>query len=253
MLLHLLSDIHLELEGFRIPQTPADVIILAGDIGNGVDGIEWACQEAVRLGKTTIYVAGNHEYYHGDICSTEISMREAADAGGIHFLNNESALVGDVRFLGTTLWTDYRAPAYGTLEDVMAHCGRAMPDHTVIKLGDRKFKPEDAQDLHCSSVSWLKNELARETAASHTVVITHHAPSLCCAHPEYGLDMTSGSFVSDLDWLIPETDLWCFGHTHACFDDIIQGTRVVSNARGYPFERTFGFDASKVIDIREDQ
>ena len=51
------SDIHLEFRNFDISATDADVIAAAGDIGVGVQGIEWLQQ----CKKPIVYVAGNHE------------------------------------------------------------------------------------------------------------------------------------------------------------------------------------------------
>ena len=40
MKLHILSDIHLEFAPFDPPETDADVVILAGDIGLGPPAVE---------------------------------------------------------------------------------------------------------------------------------------------------------------------------------------------------------------------
>ena len=63
MKLHILSDLHIEFGPFTLPNTDADVVILAGDIHVGTRGIEWATR-AIE-GKEVIYVIGNHEYYRG--------------------------------------------------------------------------------------------------------------------------------------------------------------------------------------------
>lgn len=253
MQIQLLSDLHLELQEFTIPDTQADVIVLAGDIHQGAAGVEWAGREGERLGKPIVYIPGNHEYYTAKLSDTEQSLREAARATGVYFLNNDSVVIENTLFLGTTLWTNYRAPAYGSVEDAMAHCKRTMADHSLIYCGDRKFRPEDALSLHEESVTWLRRELASRPLSLPTVVITHHAPSLQCSHPEFGRDLTSGAFISDLDDLVAKADLWLYGHTHSSFDQLIRGTRVVSNPRGYPYERTFGFDPCKVVEaVREE-
>jgi hypothetical protein len=48
----------------------------------------------------------------------------------------------------------------------------------------------------------------------------------------------------------PRVPLWGFGHTHFSCDFVHNGTRVVSNARGYAHfgERT-GFDLDKVVEF----
>ena len=68
MKIHILSDLHTEFSDFDPPETDADVVVLAGDIGVGPSGIEWAADH--WLDRPVIYVAGNHEYYGHDIGST---------------------------------------------------------------------------------------------------------------------------------------------------------------------------------------
>ena len=65
MKLHILSDLHTEFASFSAPDTGADVVILAGDIGVGLDGIQWAASQFPKV--PVIYVPGNHEYYDHDI------------------------------------------------------------------------------------------------------------------------------------------------------------------------------------------
>ncbi len=69
MKIHILSDLHTEFTDFSPPDNDADIVILAGDIGVGLGGIEWA---ADKFPKTpVIYVPGNHEYYGHDIGLTD--------------------------------------------------------------------------------------------------------------------------------------------------------------------------------------
>jgi hypothetical protein len=50
MKLQILSDLHLEMVkppySWRIPETEAEVVVLAGDIGVGLSGVKWAIREA---------------------------------------------------------------------------------------------------------------------------------------------------------------------------------------------------------------
>ncbi len=72
MKVQLLSDLHNEflrsgeqlddhLWSGSIPQTDAEIVVLAGDIDTGVNGAEWTISESERLGKTILYVLGNQE------------------------------------------------------------------------------------------------------------------------------------------------------------------------------------------------
>lgn len=110
MKLHILSDLHTEFADFEPPETDAETIILAGDIGVGVEGVRWAVHHyPVR---PVIYVPGNHEFYGHDIgLTTEL---QAAAPDNITVLSNDAVVLDGVRFLGSTLWTDFKL--YGEAE-----------------------------------------------------------------------------------------------------------------------------------------
>jgi hypothetical protein len=44
-------------------------------------------------------------------------------------------------------------------------------------------------------------------------------------------------------------ELWIYGHTHRASDLEVEGTRVISNPRGYPHEPVDGFDPELVVDL----
>ncbi|MGZ5029318.1 MAG: metallophosphoesterase [Methylobacter sp.] len=74
----------------------ADVIILAGDIGEWVNGLEWARNRFKH--QEIVYVAGNHEYYDSDLAILD-ELQVKAKELDIHFLENDSAIIRNVRFL----------------------------------------------------------------------------------------------------------------------------------------------------------
>lgn len=250
MKLHLLSDLHNEfLHKVGVPpitETDADLIVLAGDIDTGLHGLEWAAIEAARLGKPVIYVSGNHEYYRYDISLTAAMRAFAAQHKLLHFLENDELVIDGVRFLGCTLWTDYRAvgdPVMAMLEVL-----QRLSDHHVISNGDRLFLPEDALALHRESRAWLEERLAQPFDGK-TVVVTHHGPSLLCKHPRFPMDEFGTAFLSDLPELIEQADLWCFGHTHANLDTQVGKCRLVSNQRGYENEEMWGYEPATTLKI----
>jgi len=56
--------------------------------------------------------------------------------------------------------------------------------------------------------------------------------------------------ASNLEPLMgPGVGLWIFGHSHLRFDERINGTRLVSNPRGYPDQPVPGFDARCTLEI----
>ena len=61
MRVHVISDLHLEFAPFQPNNVDADVVVLAGDVHTGKNGIKWIL-EAFR-DRPVIYVLGNHEFY----------------------------------------------------------------------------------------------------------------------------------------------------------------------------------------------
>ena len=118
MKLHILNDLHIEFEDFDPPATDADVVVLAGDIGVGMEGLRWA--EDRFPDKPVIYVPGNHEFYHHDIALIEELKAQAPDH--IHVLNDDQVIIDGVRFLGSILWTDFAL--FGEGETGSSPCSR---------------------------------------------------------------------------------------------------------------------------------
>ena len=248
MKLQVLADIHLEFASFYVPDTDADVVVFAGDIGTKLGGIELAN----RLGKPVIYVAGNHEYY-GDALPKLTDKMRAAAGPNVAFLENDEMIIGDVRFLGATLWTDFRLFGEAAKDYSMLVAGEQMNDFRKIRYSPKynRLSPLTTAVLHRQTRQWLRTALQRDHTGP-TVVVTHHAPSIRSAEPQYRDDPLAAAFVSDVEELMDgrRVALWIHGHTHNCVDYEIAGTRVISNQRGYPDEPTT-FDPALVIDTTD--
>lgn len=231
------SDIHLESRrGFLIEPTDSDIIVLAGDIGVGMKGIEFAAMQTRIHNKPVIYIAGNHEYYRYDYDELLLAMRSFADTIPLlHFLENDEFIYQGVRILGTSLWTDYIGDGSLPQEINMAFIEVSLNDHRLIKRGNRPFLPEDALSLHEESKAWLTKKLD-EDFDGQKLVITHHAPSLITQHLHYDYGPMSTGFLSDLDNLVSKADLWIYGHSHSNIDTMIGKCRLVSNQTGYKYE-----------------
>jgi predicted phosphodiesterase len=250
--LNILSDLHLGQGDMPLPDNDADVVVLAGDIARPAQAVAWAS----RLAKPVVYVLGNHEFYGGSISDTPAQMRRLCEGTQIRILDDESMVIGNVRFLGSTLWTDFLLFGRGEGQRAaMAEAGRYMRDYSHIRLSDDfegLFKPEDSAALFYRHAAWL----LRELAAPHdgpTVVVTHHAPSTRSIHPRFEGSMLNACFVSSAEHLLDErqTPLWIHGHTHDSFDYTVNGTRVVCNPRGYArgVNENARFDPDLVVEV----
>ena len=254
MRIYAANDLHIEI-GFWMP-TPstvaaADIVVLAGDIGRHTHGLEWA--RMVFAGKRIVYVAGNHEFYGAEYHEMRRELRRTAHALEIDLLENDAVVIAGVRFLGCTLWTDFRL--YGDEFEAMDYARRRMNDFLRIRFEGSPsvtFRPEDSAVLHRQSRAWLEGKLA-EPFAGKTVVVTHHAPSLASIDGQWRDDLLTAAFASHLDPLVARADLWLHGHTHAFADHRIGDCRVVCNPRGYvrdgrALERT-GWNPELIVEV----
>ena len=253
MKLNILSDLHLSLGNLELPKNEADAVILAGDLARPKEAIAWA----LGLAKPVFYVAGNHEFYGGSVVGTVAELKRLCAGTNIRVLDNDEAIFRDVRFLGTTLWTDFML--FGEGEKRAAAIQEAlkfMRDFSRIRLSDadeRLFTPADSAALFNVNAGWLDRKLAEPYAGS-TVVITHHAPSTKSIHPRFADSLVNACFVSDAERLVEgsRVRLWIHGHTHDSFDYVLNGTRVVCNPRGYArngVNENPRFDANFLVEI----
>lgn len=238
MKIQLASDLHLfHNRTFDFPATDSDVLILAGDIAPGIHSINFAQRTADKHEKPVLFVAGNHEYYFQNYVRLHNAFTNISRTSeNVFFLDCQAFDFLGVRFIGATLWTDYLLDQRFSQKSVMDAAATYMNDHIYIRSGlEGNFTPDHALTLHSKARAFLRTELAKPFNGKK-VVITHHAPSLKCAHPAFGINPTAGAFISDCEDLILQADLWVFGHTHANVDMQVGQCRLISNQRGYPNE-----------------
>jgi hypothetical protein len=251
MKLHIMSDIHLEIASYQATKTDADVVVLAGDIGKGSQGLEWARGQWPHT--PIVYVTGNHEFYGAQRAQMLAEMRLVARKLGIHFLENNEVVIDDVRFLGTTLWTDFMLFGPNRVGDCMVDAQCYLSDFRVIQEGSKgHFAPVYALDLFKDASAWLLSRLREDKGVSKTVVVTHHLPSRQSVSKIYEDQLLSACFASDFSHALIGADLWVHGHAHDSFDYVENGCRVVCNPRGYETYNgieNYVFDPKLVVEI----
>ncbi len=230
MRIHVLSDLHLEIAAYQPHPVDCNVVVLAGDIGNHLQGIEWG--RHIWPDKEILYVPGNHEFYRRERTETLQQMRVCARELGVHLLDNNEVVIDAVRFLGSTLWTDFNLFGEQLKLSAMEEGKKYLNDFRLIRDQGQVFSPARSTRLHQSSREWLCAKL-QESFLGKTVVITHHLPSAQSVAERYKPSLTSACFASNLDNLMGMSVLWIHGHTHDSMDYVLRGTRVVCNPRGY--------------------
>lgn len=271
MKIQLLSDLHLEThpQWRPSPAPGADVTVLAGDIGSYQTGHQMQDDDfgltpfSPLAGWPTpvIFVPGNHEYDGFDFDEAHARLHECCQRLGLIWLER-STHVGPwkdsagrpVRFVGTTLWTDFDAlcPAgLVTAAGPVSGAGAANALTQQLQQRNKAFRAANyylkktgttrdsqpylseavrAQGLTCQA--WLRSALTEPFDGS-TVVVTHFAPSLRSADPRYGLVPGTAGFCNALDDLLPYANAWLHGHLHAPSLYEQAGCRVWANPLGY--------------------
>ncbi|MGY2293601.1 metallophosphoesterase [Pseudomonas sp. SDO528_S397] len=253
MRIALLSDVHLSVNSLPFPEVNADVVVLAGDISRPAAAIDWArpCPAPI------VYVAGNHEFYGSDLVSTYEQLNRLAQGTQIHVLERSEYVQDGVRFLGCTLWSDYRL--FDRAEERALGIDMAsnlIRDFSHIKISPDfpdLFTPAVSQLIFLQTVAWLDECFTRDNTIP-TVVVSHFAPARPSITPAFASSPINSSFVSDLEERIKDWQpaLWLHGHTHSSFDYRVGKTRVLCNARGYVkngINENPGFEDSYVIEL----
>lgn len=253
MKIQLLSDLHLEVQSSFVPEPVlgAELLVLAGDIGSYQGGSQLAGNDfglehfspLPQYGgwsQPVLFVPGNHEYDGMDFDEADLRLRRSCDRLGIRWLERETTMIDGVRFIGTSLWSDFDAlipsdasPAQA--EKLRNKAMRAANFYLSRTGAQRKGAPFVAEGVRQQALvcqSWLREALAAGFDGP-TVVVTHFAPSLHSADPRYGLAPGTAGFCNSLDELLESATLWLHGHLHCYNDYRHRGCRVVANPLGY--------------------
>ncbi|UXH78606.1 metallophosphoesterase [Roseateles amylovorans] len=264
MRLQLISDLHLERQtDFTSTAVPGvDLLVLAGDVGSYQAGSRLVTDD-FGLGRFSplrpdaawsrvLYVPGNHEFDGLEYTPTYDRLRRTCEELGIEWLDREVIVIDGVRFVGTTLWSDFDALAVGlpTLTQQLAARDKAfraanyyLRKYSTLRNG-QPMLAEDLRALALDCQDWLRRTLETPFDGK-TAVVSHFAPSLRSADPRYGLTPGTAGFCNALDAMFPLADVWMHGHLH-CLNDYVVETpqpergegavhrcRVVANPLGY--------------------
>ena len=252
MRIWIFSDLHLEYADLRqllaIPD--ADVCVVAGDLCRAAaNGVHWLA-EHIAHAMPCIYVAGNHEFYRGSIKEGLEDGRVAAGRfADVHFLENDTVMLGGVQFVGATLWTDYLIEGHREL--AMFHARERMNDYKQISAQRnpwQRFLPQTAYRMHRDSRRFV--EAALKSGSNKTVVVTHHLPHAKSIPSRFKGDLLNAAYASDLGTVIDQGQpaLWIHGHTHDSCDYPVGNTRILCNPRGYDDENP-NFDPALVVEV----
>lgn len=261
------SDLHLRIaaarEGvdlFSDVDVDANVAVVAGDVCDGLAGVEWL-GETLAQRMDVVCVLGNHDLYGEDMLGGYERAFEIANRyDRLHLLQDSAVVIQGVRFIGSTLWTDYKLFEDGggaSAAECMRVAKYELADYGEIyaagaehgRMG-RLLTAKDTIGHHERSVAYLAS-LFGDEFDGQTVVVSHHAVSARSICKRFADNLTSAGFASNLDGLVELSGaaLWVHGHVHHSVYYKIGQTRVVCNARGYESVANAGFRLGMVVEL----
>ncbi len=275
------SDLHLEhYEKMAFPMilTPAaKILCLAGDIGNPTKNLYARFLDYCHDKWEHIFViAGNHEFYNRRPLSTlqkynakeietwdsrlEACRSVCSQWENVHFLEKDSVHLPalNLTVLGTTMWSPIPLSKEGVVTYTMNDYKFIAKGHPVIDI--EAISPKDVTVWHMEAKRWLESKIHEtEENRQHTLVMTHHMPSVRFIHPQYLDDEVNCAFAAPMDKLLESpVRAWIYGHTHDQrvtrieHDDPPNPEKAVIcavNAYGYNASQQRGYRRDAVIDI----
>ncbi len=251
--LQVMSDLHFDSGSCLMPHPVpgVDAVVVAGDTCGGAEKAFAYLRAAFPAPVSLIVVLGNREFHGRALVPETRRARSIAADYGVTLLDNRSAVVGGVRLVGGTLWTDYRLDGEDRQAAAIAvDAGRG--DYARIAMVDRPYRaltPLDAVARHEATSAFIARILA-EPFDGPTVVVTHHAPSARSLDPRMVGGARDASYASRLDRTIVggAPAVWIHGHVHHPCDYGLGRTRIVCNPKG-PGYANPAFDPSLVIKV----
>lgn len=259
MKLQIFSDLHCDVARTKSIVIGADVdaVACAGDVCEGARNAFVALRRIVPDRVPIVFTLGNHEFYHGFIDEELHAARSLAPQYNIHVLENDVAVIRNVRFIGATMWTEYRIFGDNNAAAAMHAARNGMNDHRLIGWNKNpwaRFRPQEAALMHAKSRAFFAEILAQPFSGD-TVALTHTA-HIGSVEDRYRSDILTGAFANDHAELFEIGNscgggglkLWIHGHTHASADYRVGGTRVIVNPHGYGSENS-DFNPSLIVEV----
>ncbi len=229
------SDLHTELSLCTLENlSRADVVVLAGDIGD-VDSLPFFFARLREAAPEipVLYVLGNHDRYGFTYSGSVDAHRRIAESFAVTLLENESIIIDDVLFCGTTLWSDFALG--GNAQESMAWVDRVLPDGQYISCDDGEpFTARAMCEQFALACDFIRTTCQSAKTARKKVVISHFLPARELVAKQHAKNLLRSAYwASDIPEVYSLADVWIYGHSHTNINLTLKNTRFVSNQRGY--------------------
>lgn len=249
MKLQILSDTHHY--DYDISED-ADIVVHAGDFCNNLSGCLEFDSYCKEIGKTPIFVLGNHDYYGSDLYNTIKFFEDNPQYNCLY--PGKEIKVGDYTFVGGTLFTNFRKATHTKsqfkLNKKVAEYYIRDFEQITINNGRHFVTAHEMLEVFNKTLSFINTYKDKDK----TIVVTHFPPSLQCLDPYWGTHPDASRlnpyFINDID--IKGHKLWISGHTHTAVDTVEDGCRLMINPFGYPNEHgKNGYRSELLVDLKD--
>lgn len=271
--IRIFSDIHLDfdipsnlkhfdpnIDIWTPPAMPTDketIFILAGDIWHSKKpfsfmNFSWFKKVSEQF-HSMVVVLGNHDFWGGNL-QTEyehyLKYIKEQNLNNVHLLQDNTILIGQNKFVGGTLWTDY---GKGNPE-IMQTGESLMNDFKYIRNGKTfsKLKANHLIGSHIKTARYIAENSKKDNDEQILWVITHHLPTFQSVPDNFQREdhyAENALYASNLEYLMNDNiSAWVHGHSHVQAYYNIGETKIIANPRGYKGEQT-NYDPYVLFDL----
>ena len=271
------SDLHLDVNKdypFTFTnRSGIDAVAIAGDISGDPSTTTKFLDDSFPEdgnGPEVVFVSGNHDVYnHLDLPLEDLKKKlheKFTVDSRVTYMDESvgvvSKKIGDVLFVGSCLYTDYKLPCelhrqdmtpqeYNMMVAVPRMSGGGLNDFNwgLVKEGTYKkdkgsffdrskyyrLRPKNYLLYHKRTMRAFK-KVVESNPNEKVVLLTHHCMTPKCIHASYVDSYMNASYVSDLEKFItshPNIKAVFSGHVHHRMEDHIGNCLVLTNPRGY--------------------
>ena len=248
--IQIISDMHLEFQPGKYPRIipTAPNIALCGDIGIPTqDNFGQFLSYLARTFRRVFLVPGNHEYYSSEYTHDQIGVllrRICALWSNVYLLDNSSIVIDGLTIIGSTLWSHIPNHLFQFYQKRINNFSKI---HKMSNVKNRGvcITPRDTNRWYGEAVRFLAREIKK---AKKCIVLTHYPPFYDGKNSGHskGVEL---AYYNHLPFLISSKVLaWAYGHTHEPISYVLNGTIIVSNPRGYEWEK-IKFDSTLRLEL----
>lgn len=228
-----------------LPEDKDSILILAGDIWHAkkpftYSNFSWFKEISTRF-KYILVILGNHDFWNGTF-PTEYENFERYtkefDIPNLYLLQDNIIHIGNHKFIGSTLWTNYNEKDIETIslsESISSDLKYMRYRDPLYKSAYKRIKPKNFLEAHNKSIKFIFENAIKDNEEQTLWVITHHpATSALINDPDLD-EKTMGLVTSNYDEQIASSpiDYWIHGHNHQSGQAKVGNTTILSNTVGY--------------------